>query len=374
MTVLKEYAKALPLINPWIDSWKEEGKKVLGYFCSYIPTEIIHAAGILPFRVRATGCTDTPMGDAYMSPTTCSFTRCCLELAHRKEYEFLDGIVSYNSCDQVRRLYDNIRYKAPFSFHHFLSIPGHISDTTLDWFSHELFKFKKSLEKSFNVNITDDELRRAIASYNISRSLLKEIQMLRNKESPPISGTEMLKTIVAGVSIPVEQFNELLTQQLKELKDREGDSNHRARIMIIGSMLDDPEFVKIIEDQGGLVVTDNLCFGTKYYWDNVDETINPMEALAKRYLSKTSCPRMTEKHPSRAEHVMSLIKEFNVDGVIFQRIKFCAVWWAEIFMLRDRLKEEGIPFLDLEREYVLSGTGAMKTRVQGFMEILEERG
>ncbi|MBA7538400.1 hypothetical protein ES705_30675 [subsurface metagenome] len=82
---------------------------------------------------------------------------------------------------------------------------------------------------------------------------------------------------------------------------------------------------------------------------------------------------MTDGYLERAEFMMDMIKDFNVDGVIFERIKFCALWWAEIFMLRNRLKEEGIPFLDLEREYVLSGTGAMKTRVQTFIEILEAR-
>ena len=82
---------------------------------------------------------------------------------------------------------------------------------------------------------------------------------------------------------------------------------------------------------------------------------------------------MTDGYLKRAEFMMNMIKEFNVDGVIFQRLKFCAIWSAETFMLRNNLKEESIPFLELEREYVLSGTGAMKTRVQTFMEILEAR-
>ena len=141
----------------------------------------------------------------------------------------------------------------------------------------------------------------------------------------------------------------------------------------IGSMLDEPEYIKVIEDLGGLVVTDSLCLGTRYFWDTIDETKNPIDAIAERYLLKVSCPRMTDGQPKRAEFMLDMIKQFNVDGVIFQRMKFCAIWWAEVFMLRGKLKEEGIPFLELEREYVLSGAGAMKTRVQTFMEILETR-
>ncbi|MFX1392779.1 MAG: 2-hydroxyacyl-CoA dehydratase subunit D [Promethearchaeota archaeon] len=373
MTVLEKFAEAIPLQNPWIDNWKKEGKNILGYFCSYIPDEIIHAANILPFRIRARGCTDTPMGDAYLTNTACSFTRCCLEMANRKQYNFLDGIVSCNSCDQIRRLYDNLRYKTPFPFQHFLSVPGNISEITIDWFKHELTKFKESLEDKFEVDITDNKLRESIKEYNKTRTLLKELYLLRKRESPPISGTEVMNVLLASVSIPREQFNELLTKQLNEASDKENISDHKARIMLIGSMLDEPEYLKIIEDLGGLIVTDSLCIGTRSFWDLVDETRDPLDALAERYLLKASCPRMAGEQSERISFIKKLIKDFNVDGVIFQRMKFCPMWWAEIFILRKEMKELGLPFLELEREYVLSGAGAMKTRVQTFMEILEAR-
>lgn len=375
MTVMEEFTQAFPLSNSWIKNWKSEGKKVLGYYCSYIPEEIIYAANILPIRVRARTCSsgDTPMGDAYLTPTACSYTRCCLELTNRNQFNFLDGIISCNCCDQVRRLYDNIRYKAPFPFHYIIGVPGCVTDTTIDWFKHEASKLKECLEKEFDVNITDNKLSDVIKTYNKSRTLLKEIYNLRKSDKPPITGTDMLNIISAGISMPREQFNDLLTQQLQELKEKDGISDHRARLMLIGSMLDEPEYIKVIEDLGGLVVTDSLCLGTRYFWDNIDETKNPIDAIAERYLLKISCPRMTDGQPKRAEFMMDMIKQFNVDGVIFQRMKFCAIWWSEVFMLREKLKKEGIPFLELEREYVLSGAGAMKTRVQTFLEILESR-
>ena len=375
MTVMEKLTQALPLANPWIESWKNEGKKVLGYFCTYIPEEIIYAADILPVRVRARTCGagDTPMADAYMTPTACSYTRCCLELANQNQYNFLDGIVSCNSCDQIRRLYDNIRYKTPFPYHYIMGVPGNVSETTHEWFRHELSKFKENLEKNFEVNISDDKLKSAIEVYNKSRTLLKELYELRKRDNPPITGTDVLNIISAGISMPRDQFNDFLTQQLQELKEKDGISDHKARIMIVGSMLDEPEYMKIIEDLGGLVVTDSQCLGTRYFWDLIDENKNPIDAIGERYLSKISCPRMTGRYTEREDFMVKLIKEFKVDGVIFQRMKFCILWCAEIFLLRKRIKEEGIPFLELEREYVLSGAGAMKTRVQTFLEILEAR-
>ncbi len=373
MAIMEGFNKALPLSNPYINDWKNEGKKVLGYFCSYIPEELMYAADILPIRVRARTCADTPMADAYMTPTTCSYTRCCLELANRKQYNFLDGIISCNCCDQVRRLYDNIRYKAPFPYHYIMGVPGYVSDTTIDWFKHELKKLKLNLENNFEAKISDEKLYDSIGVYNKSRTLLKELYLLRKHDNPPITGTETMNILSAGVSIPRQQFNKLLTQQLSEFKGKAGISDYKSRIMLVGSMLDEPEYIQVIEDLGGLVVTDSLCLGTRYFWDLVEVGKNPIDSLAERYLSKISCPRMTDGHPQRVQFLIDLIKEFRVDGVIFQRMKFCALWWAEIFMLRDNLKEEGVPFLDLEREYILSGAGAMKTRVQTFMEIMESR-
>jgi benzoyl-CoA reductase/2-hydroxyglutaryl-CoA dehydratase subunit BcrC/BadD/HgdB len=375
MTVIEEFTDAFPLANPWINSWKSEGKKVLGYYCSYIPEEIIYAADILPVRVRARTCSsgDTPMGDAYLTPTACSFTRCCLELTNRNQFNFFDGIISCNCCDQIRRLYDNIRYKAPFPYHYIIGVPGCVTDTTLDWFKHEVNRLKENLEKEFKVSIPEQKISEVIKTYNKSRSLLKDIYELRKRDYPPLSGTDMLNILSAGISMPRDQFNELLHKQITQLKEKDEIKDHKARIMIIGSLLDEPEYVELIENLGGLVVTDSLCVGSRYFWDLADEKKKPIDALAERYLLKVSCPRMTDGQPQRAEFMMEMIKQFNVDGVIFQRMKFCPIWWSEVFMLRERLKKEEIPYLELEREYVLSGAGAMKTRVQTFMEILEGR-
>ncbi len=373
MAIMEQFAQAASLPNSWVDNWRTAGKKTLGYFCSYIPDEIIYAADILPIRIRAQGCTDTPMGDAYMAGTACSFTRCCLEAANRKEYSYLDGIVSYNSCDQIRRLYDNIKFKAPFDYQYFLSIPTVSNEVTIEWLAHELAKFKTNLEQNFKVEITEDQLRQAITVYNRSRNLLKDLYDLRKRDDPPISGAETMQVFSAGVTIPRDQYNEMLSQTIQEAKATEGNSDYRGRVMLVGSFLDDPEYVKIIEDLGGLVVTDSLCYGSRFFWDLVDEAAsNPLDALAERYLSKASCPRMSDGHTERIDFIKNMIKDFYVDGVIFERMKFCPYWWGEIFLLRDELKELGVPCLDLEREYTLGGVGQMKTRIQAFLEVLEE--
>ena len=45
---------------------KQEGKKFIGYICSFVPVEIIEAAGFIPFRIRGDVNEPITKGDTQM--------------------------------------------------------------------------------------------------------------------------------------------------------------------------------------------------------------------------------------------------------------------------------------------------------------------
>jgi len=359
------------LSNPYVESWKREGRKVVGYPCTYVPEEIIYAAGILPFRLRGTGCVGTSLADTWLVRTAnCSFARSILELALTGEYDFLDGVVFNNGCDHTRRAYDNWRAqeKTP-AFMHMLPVPHVITDDGLQWYREEVAAFVQNLEKSFGVRVKDESLREAIRVYNETRTLLKQLYELRTKKAPPITGAETLKIVIASVSMPRDKYNQLLKESLNEISRREGISDYRARLMIVGSVNDDPALVELIEDIGGLVVADTLCFGARLFWDLDEEMGDPMDSITARYYYHIPCPRMYGAHAERLEFTMNAAREAGVDGVILQAIKFCDLHGVENVLLQKALEKEGIPTLKLEREYgPLADTGRFRTRVQAFLE------
>jgi len=365
---------ASPLPNPWIEKWKKDGKPAVGYFCCYVPDEIIHAGEMLPFRISARGHKDTTQADGLLSRLNCSSTRCILDKALTDGFNFSDGLVAFNSCDHMRRMYDNWKYKVKnINYLHFLSIPHHTDDDAVNWFVKEIKTFKESLEKQFKVEITDDKIKASTEIYNESRELLRKLYESRKTESPRITGTEVLAINTASTAIRKEDFNEMLKKFLEVLPSREPIVD-RPRIMLIGSILDEPDYIKIIEGLGGLIVTDSLCFGTRSFWNMPDASKDPIENLAIKYLRKSPCPRMIDQGGDfnvRLKYMLNMIKEFHVDGVIFESMKFCDFWSGERFMTQKKFKEYGIPILDLEREYITSGIGQMKTRVQAFLEVLE---
>ncbi len=183
--------------------YKKQDKKVIGFFCSYVPEEIIYAGGMLPYRIRPTGCTETTSADAYMSHLTCTFARSCLEFMNRGVFDFLDGMVITNSCDNIRRLYDILREKRPYPFMHFISIPHKAgSDGAISWYKDEVSNFKKNIENFFGIRISKEVLNEAINIHNETRSLLRKLYELRQVVNPPITGAESLSVVLAATTAP----------------------------------------------------------------------------------------------------------------------------------------------------------------------------
>ncbi|MHA1270290.1 MAG: 2-hydroxyacyl-CoA dehydratase subunit D [Candidatus Helarchaeota archaeon] len=373
MAIIEEFTNSYKNVpNDFTNSLLNSGKKIIGYTCTCVPEEIIHAAGILPMRIFPYGHEETTLADGYMTNLNCSFARNILDKVLNNDYNFLEGTVFYNSCDHMRRMTDNWRFQRSLPFIHFMSVPHLGDDTAIDWFKGEVLKLKKHLEDHFEIEITNSKLIESIKLFNETRRLLQELYDKRKSETPKIWGHEVISIIGASMIYPKEEFNKKIKDFLVNLEKRPVIEN-LPRIMIIGSEIDDPNYVKIIEDQNSIVVVDYNCFGLRYFLTEVDENKDPIDALTERYLLKPPCPRgLGPKlgHLRRLEIIKNLIKEYYIDGVILERIKMCDLWSGETYMLDDELKKLGVPTLILEREYQLSGIGQMKTRVQAFLEML----
>ncbi len=375
-TALQAFSEAAQtIVSPEVQKWKNQGGKIMGYFCAAMPVEMITAAGFLPFRVRATGSTGTELSDAYFGNINCSFPRHAFNMALRGEYDFLDGVVIFNSCDHIRRIYDHWIRQMKTPFVKILSLPRKDGPAQVEWFRDELAILREHMQEHFRVEITYDKLREAIALHNASRHRQRDLYELRKTDRPPITGTEMLAVTVAGTAMPPIRYNQLLGELLEDVGKASGHSDYRARLMIVGGELDNPEFIRVIEGQGGLVVTDALCFGSRLIWRDVDQSVSdPLTALAQYYVAdRPSCARMYTRYEQRVEYIKKMIRDFNVDGVVYVRLTFCELWGFEQYSLVNDFKQSNIPLLCMDREYNLTGVGQLRTRIQAFLETLGDK-
>ena len=369
------------IMNSYVKEWQEKNKKVVGHYCTYIPEELLHAANLLPFRIRATGNKDTDLADIYMVRFTCSFVRATLDLALRGGYDFLDGLFICNSCDHTRRMYElfdlkvfnreGFEKKVP---RFYIAMPHIITDEGFEWYYKEIEEFKEELEETYTHQIiTDQDLQNSIKIYNKNRDLLRKIHELRIIDTPKITGSEALQISMSNSSIPKEFANQELERILKFLKESEGIKSNVKRIMLVGSEVDSTDFTRLIEDSGALIVSDSLCFGTRNFLDDVHigNGNNPLKNISKRLYYRLSCPRMMDDYERRFDFLRNEINRANIDGVILQRINNCDLAGCDNMLHSHRLKDLEIPVLDLDREFYQADTTRLQTRIEAFLEMIK---
>ncbi len=363
------------IMSPAIEDWKKQGGRVMGYFCSWVPEELFIAAGILPFRIRGTGSTGTERADEYFTSCNCSFPRHCFNTALSGGYDFLDGVVIGTSCDAIRHVFDNWKnspLKTPFVYQ--LNRPDLSGEIMAAYFREELVKMNAAIENHFGVKITDEQLWKAIKLCNETRQLQQQLYDLRKAPNPSISGSEVAAVMVAGASMPKEQYNRDLAVLLNELPGSKPDDNsHSARLMIVGACGDDPIICEIAEQQGAVVVNDQTCFGGVVKYKGVSETGgDPLAAIARyQIIDRPFCAKIGGAHPLRTSVILDIGRDFKVDGIIGQRLGCCDAWGGEVFALREDFKQAGTPCLMIEREYIPDSRGQLTTRVQAFLETIQ---
>lgn len=366
---------AATLENEFVKEWKKGGKKVVGYSCTFIPEEILHAAGLLPYRLRGIGTTSVSIGDSYFGPVNCSLPKCMLQLAGQGSYSFLDGAIISNGCDSMRRLEECWRkasedYPGTLpGYYEFFSVPHKAVDYSIEFYENELKNMISTLEMHFKVKITEKALKKSIKIYNEGRELLRRIDALRFRKDVPLTGADAMAILIAGHAMPRETFNGMLKNLIKDMEKASPVSDGNKRLMLIGSANDDLDFVSLVEGGGAVVVADTVCFGSRTYASLVDEKADPAHALASHYLNNSICPRMLGYYKDRRSYIIDIAKKAAVDGVILQNVRFCDLHGSENGILERDLEAAGIPCMRLEREYgPLVESGRIRMRLDAFME------
>lgn len=360
--------RSTDIFTDYVKEWKEKGGKVLGYACVATPTELIEAAGILPYRIKALGHPETELADAYLARFNCRFCRACLQLGLDGTYDFLDGMLETNGCDHLRGMFENWQYAKPSEFFHYLKVPHFVREDSLEYFEGELALMRQAIAEHFSADISDEALNAAIDMEDRVQAKLKLLYGLREQAQPAISGTEVLSLITTGSSMRAVDFDKLLAEVLKE-KSGARVEGYKAKVLLTGAATDEVDLVREIEAQGALITADTLCFGSRSFWNNRSDAANPIRMLAEGYLNNLFCPRMYTEYEKRRDFTIETAKRAGVDGAIVVYNKFCDLHGVDSVSIRMDLEASDIPVLVLEKEYGSpADVGRIKTRVQAFLE------
>jgi len=284
--------------NELVTKAVEEGNLALGYNCFYIPEALLNLPGCFASRLRAPRCVSTDIASYYMTTRNCPYVRSILERAIEGGYNYLNALFGAEGCAAMERMEEHFFLLKPVKNEKFITTiidpPMKGDKTNLDYYKNQLrLKVLQPLHDVFGVDISDMALRKAIELTNEINSLITQIGNFRKLDNPPITGYEFHVIQLVTQACPHYLIKPYLEETLEELKTREPEAKFpfRARVVLAGSEIDDPEFTKLIESCGAMVVADRYCFGSFPGRETIEirDGETAFDAICRHYLYWSQC-------------------------------------------------------------------------------------
>ena len=368
--------------NELVTKAVEDGMHALGYDCYYIPETLLNLPGCFSTRLRAPRCTSTDLANYYMTTRTCPYVRSILERAIEGGYNYLEALFGAECCAAMERMEEHFDLIHPVKNDKFFTTiidpPMKGDKTNLEYYKVELrHKIVDKLAER-GIDVSEEAMRKAIEDHNEISRIVTGIGDYRKLDNPQITGYEFHVIQLVSQVCPHHLIKPYLEETLEEIRTREQEPKFpfRARVLLVGSEIDDPEFTKLIESCGAMVVADRYCFGSFPSREQIEilDGESAFDAICRHYLHWNQCVRFMDgmKIDQRQSEVKRLSEEFKADGIIYENMKFCEFWsYEKVLASHIFINELHIPTCTIEKEYALGAVGQLRTRFQAFIESLE---
>lgn len=371
--------------NKLVREAQNQGLKCIATTCENVPEPLLNLPGTFSVRLRAPRTGSMEMATYYMTSFLCEYSRALLERAIEGGYNFVDGMITPDGCTMMNRCVENMELLKTMGegkegfFWEYMEIPQKDDDNALDLYTLQCRNhILKPLAEKYGIDTSDDAIRQAVEEHNEVCRLIRQLGDFRKEENPRITGYEFhIITLVTYVA-PKHLIIDKLRETLEEVKTREPDATnkYRARVVFVGSEVDDVDVIKLVEESGAYVCADRFCYGSLPGRDEIilNDEEDPVRQICRQVQHRAQCPRYWDmaKMTGRRDYVADLAKEYGADGIIYEQMKFCDPWAYERMIGTIVLREEhGYPVLAVDRPYAIGSSGQMRTRVQAFVESIE---
>ena len=353
---------------PTVRRWRDAGGKVVGHFQVYFPEEIVHAAGMLPFKVRGAQI-EAVQADSRFGSYLCSILKTSLELALSKRVEF-EMFVTHPICDAARNLGAVWGRNFPYPCQ-ILYLPQNAnSSAAVSYLRNEYARLQHDIEKINGKATREDDLRNSIAVYNLNRALLRELYKIKRTTPWLVSADEAYVLTAIGGLIPREEHNELLEAVLPQLAARPNKKQDKIRLVFEGGFCEQPplDLIRAIA-RSCYVVDDDLLIGLRWLLEDVPLDGDPLLNLATAYIEKSSySPVQHDLRKPKEKMLIERIRKANAGAAILAAAKMCEPGLEDQVAYAHALDEEGIPYFVSEFEEKMTTFEHMEIQLETFVE------
>lgn len=356
---------------------KDAGAKIVGTFCVFTPKELIAAAGAVP--VSLCSGTDRPIAAAeqHLPRNLCPLVKSSYGHALLDTCPYFhetDFVLADATCDGKKKMFELLNEIRPI---HLMQLPQTAAtEESFRYWLGELHRLKSLLEEATGNLVTDEALNRQIRIYNGLRDTLRQVHELNLGEVPLLYGREVtFITDLAGFECSLDKRVAEMRAAMDQVVERKKDARfmeemkRKPRILITGCPTKNKKVLNAVEEAGGVVVAMENCGGLKPLVFSAREDIDPMEALARRYLS-IPCSCMTP-NPGRFKLLQQLIENYRVAGVVDLTWQACHTYNVEAFQIQRFVNETcGKAYLQIETDYSENDAERIRVRVEAFLELM----
>jgi benzoyl-CoA reductase subunit C len=353
-----------------------QGKKIIGYIYTYVPQELIHAAGAWPIQLTEDEQTHGVSMPRHFPDYVCDYLETILNEGLRGTYDYLDGLIVPHACESLRGFFGMWRLNISTPLTYVFSPPNKINPDAQEYLFQEFMHLKSVMESFISTSITASDLEKSIGIYNEIRALIRTLYSLRTKDQPAVSGSEVFSILRAGLILPPEDFLARLKAFVDQLNMRPNLPAGKHRIMIQALAFEECitsafNLIKMVEDLGGQVVTDDLNQGMRWVTAPLSLQGDPFASLARYYLEQVIGAYLRPA-AQRTDSLLQAANQAQVDGVIVCTTKYCDPYSFELPYLEKEFGDKDLPVLFLETSLSMP-FAQQKNRVEAFLEILNPK-
>jgi benzoyl-CoA reductase subunit C len=353
---------------PAVKRWRERGGRVVGHFQVSFPEEIVHAAGLLPFKVRGAPIEAT-QADSRFGSYLCSILKTSLELALSHTVP-LEMFVTHPICDAARNLAAvwgrNVSYPCQI-----LYLPQNPNSShSLTYLQGEYGRLKRSIEEITGETITDDALRNSISVFNENRRLMRDLYEIKRDAPWLVSADEAYVLVALAGLLPREEHNELLRALLPQIRARGTRTQDKIRVVFEGGFCEQPplDLIRAIA-RSCYVVDDDLLIGLRWLLEDVPLKGDPLTNLAEAYLEKSSySPVQHDLRKPKEKMLLARLGNSRAEAAIITAAKMCEPGLEEQVAYTRALDEAGIPYFVGEFEESMTSFDSMEIQLETFVE------
>ncbi len=369
--------------NELVRAADAQGQHAVGYTCYHMPEVLLNLDNCFSVRLRAPHTGSMDISTYYLTNYLCGYSKALVERGIEGGYSFLSALAGTETCSEMNRALEHFELlqlvDRPEFFVSYVDVPFKVTEHGLRHYENQLTKkLLEPLHERYGTDISDASIRRAVAEHNEVCRIISEIGDLRKLDSPPVTGYEFHVLCLVSYCCPKALILPKLRETLEEIKGRAVDEKppFRARIVVVGSEIDDTDFTKTVEQSGALIVADRFCFGSLPGRQEIPLTDDEsaLTQVCRFYQTTSQCPRYMQRDMvlGRREYVRQLVREYKAEGVLYEALKFCEYWGYERPLASHVITEDfGIPSVCVDRQYTGNASGQLRTRVQAFVESLE---